>query len=145
MAAAAFAAVSSAPWIQPVVRPPAPKVPVVVPFVPDHTPTWEELGELAASLGAVTYGCYHDSGVVTVISGSLVGVGVLEGRVYREGDTIPNGPVWNPSDTEVLVTTRHPNDQASSRSIHIDCGGAGQRRHACWLARQERVEVGRFS
>lgn len=79
-------------------------------MLPAGTPTWEGLGELAASINAGSYGAYQDVGVVTVVGGTLVGVGLLEGRIFSEGDTIPNGPVWNPTNAPVFIKTKHPHD-----------------------------------
>ncbi|MBL8963254.1 MAG: hypothetical protein KF787_08430 [Phycisphaeraceae bacterium] len=125
------AAATSAFLFQPAAKVSVPEIPLVKPFVPDHTPTWEELGELAASLGAGSYGVLNDVGVVTVISGTLLGVGALEGELYREGDVIPNGPVWNPSDEDVLITTRHPHDPYTIE-VMIKANGVV---HNGWLAK----------
>lgn len=75
-----------------------------------HDRAWNSLAELAASLSADSYGILGDRGEITVVAGTLLGVGELEGMVFAEGDILPTGPVWNPTDIPVLLTTHRPEE-----------------------------------
>ncbi|MCG3121979.1 MAG: hypothetical protein GIKADHBN_00352 [Phycisphaerales bacterium] len=106
----AFGAMASSPEASPPRYKPIPDVPKVMAELAPGTLTWSDLGELAASLGAVEYGALMDRGEVHVVAGTLVGVCDLEGRVFNAGDVLPDGPVWNPVDDTVVLSTKRADE-----------------------------------
>ncbi|MCC6428885.1 MAG: hypothetical protein IT435_18950 [Phycisphaerales bacterium] len=109
--ASGIGAIAFAPMSQPAkYKPIAETVPVIA-QLPDGTLTWTLLGELAKSLGTSQYGALMDRGEIRVTSGTLVGVGNLEGVVFHEGEILPDGPVWNPSDAPVFVSMKRADER----------------------------------